>query len=78
MFKVRRAKPAWIRARNTAQGSIIAFLEGKKNLKWVINMIDFSGVKGIDLQIMLYKLADYGNRERFEQVSKACVKSGFL
>ncbi len=50
----------WIRR------SIMAFLEGQRNLKWVVGVI---GNCVADARQMLVDLKNYGSRQRYQELS---------
>lgn len=63
---------------NYASASARAFLEGKKNLNWLLGMIRGSGVQGARLAEIFEIFRDYGNRQRFEEAVLACRQEGLL
>lgn len=65
-------------ARNYARGSLQAFLEGKKNLNWIIKVIESSGMHGLLLSEIFESLKGYGNFERYREALSACRDKGWL
>lgn len=73
-----RVKPLNEVSRRYAQGCLRAFLDGKKNLKWIVGTIVKSGVRGEELRGVFNGLIGFGDRSRFEQVRKACEDLGLF
>lgn len=61
-----------------ALGSLQAFLEGKKNLNWVLGVIRSSGVRGRRLYNIFDSLKGYGNSERYHAAISACREQGWF
>ncbi len=57
---------------------MIAYLDGKKELKWIVGVIKSSGVRGQLLLNVFEELATYGDRRRWEEVLDACKRKGFF
>lgn len=53
MVRVSRVKPLDVAVRRYAQKSLMALLDGKKNLNWIVGVIISSGVKGGQLKDVL-------------------------
>ena len=64
--------------RRYAKKSLMTFLEGKKNLNWIIGVIRSSGLIGGKLQKLFDELRDYGDNERHFLVHQKCKKEGIL
>ena len=58
--------------RRYTQNCLRAYLEGKKNLNWVVGVIRESGVRGARLADIFERFRDYGDPHRYHQVKKAC------
>jgi len=58
--------------RRYAQNCLRAYLEGKKNLNWIMGVIRESGVRGSRLAEVFDRLRGYGDPHRYHQVKKAC------
>jgi hypothetical protein len=63
---------------NYARGALRAFLNGSKNLTWLLGTIESSGVQGARLAEIFESLRDYGNRQRYEVAVLACHQQGWL
>ena len=55
-----------------------AYLDGKKNLSWIIGVIRSSGVRGQLLMRVFEELKDYGDRRRWEEALDACRRKGII
>lgn len=55
-----------------ARGALQAFLDGKKNLNWVLGMIRSSGVHGQRLSEIFEGEKGYGNSELYREALSAC------
>lgn len=64
--------------RNYARGSLMAFLDDKKNLMWLLGVIRSSGVTGPRLQEVFTALKGYGNPMRYQEAHSACRAQGWL
>ena len=58
--------------RRFARGSIRAYLEGQKNLNWILGMIRSSGVRNQRLLEIFETFKGYGSTERYHAVLSAC------
>lgn len=65
-------------SRRYAQGSLRAFLDGKKNLSWILSVIESSGVRGRGLSEIFEGHKGYGNSERYRKILSACRDQGWL
>ena len=65
-------------SRRYARGTLRAFLEGKQNLKWVLRVIESSGVRGRRLSEVFEGLKGYGNYERYREALSECRDQGWL
>jgi len=65
-------------SRRYARGSLRAFLEGKKNLSWVLGVIESSEVRGRGLSEIFEGQKGYGNSERYRKAFSACRDQGWL
>jgi len=65
-------------SRSYARGTLRAFLEGKQNLKWVLRVIESSGVRGGRLSEIFEGLKGYGNSERYRKALSECRDQGWL
>lgn len=61
-----------------ARGSLRAFLEGKKNLSWILGVIGSSGLCGRRLSEIFEGLKGYGNSERYRKALSACQEQGWF
>jgi len=59
-------------ARRYAQNCLRAYLEGKKNLNWVVGVIRESGVRGARLADIFERFRDYGDSEGHHAAKAAC------
>lgn len=64
--------------RRYAKRSLQAFLEGKKNLNWIVGVIRSSGVRGPRLTQIFRELQDYGDKKRFEAAYQASRDRGWM
>lgn len=75
VVRIKRPEEA---ARRYAQNSLRAYLEGKKNLNWVVGVIRESGVRGARLADIFERFRDYGDPVRYLQAKKACEDQGWI
>lgn len=62
-----------------AKKSLISFLDGEKNLKWVVKVIKSSGVKGEKLKEIFDDLKEkYGDVVRYQQAYQECWEQGLF
>ena len=78
MVRVVRVKPLDVVTRNYAERSLIAFLEGKKNLNWIVGVIRSSGVRGERLLGVFNRLANHRDKPRYQQAFLACKNLGLF
>ena len=64
--------------RNYARGAIMAFLQGKKTLNWLLGTIRSSGVRGERLSELFESLQHYGESDRHVQAASASREQGLL
>ncbi len=64
--------------RRYAQNSLRAYLEGQKNLNWIIGVIRSSGVRGSRLVQVFERLRDYGDPVRYLEAKTACEDRGWM
>jgi hypothetical protein len=64
--------------RNYARGALRVFLEGKKNLNWVLGMIRSSGVRGSELAEIFQGIKSYSAMDRYQEALAACRDQGWL
>jgi len=67
-----RVKSVEETTRRYAQNCLRAYLEGKKNLNWVVGVIRESGVRGARLADIFERFRDYGDPVRYLEAKKAC------
>lgn len=65
-------------ARRYAQNSLRAYLEGRKNLNWIMGVIRTSGVRGSRLVEAFERLRGYGDPVRYLQAKRACEDQGWM
>ena len=63
---------------NYVKKSMIAYLDGKKNLNWILGVIRSSGLRGEPLMRVFEELESYGRRDRWERALEACRKKEML
>lgn len=63
---------------NYVKKSMIAYLDGKKNLNWILGVIRSSGLRGELLMRVFEELESYGRKDRWERALEACRKRGML
>jgi len=66
--------------RRMAEGSLRAFLNGKKNPNWAKSMIQTSGVllqRGA-LQDIFDRLQSYKGQPRYQEILRECLREGWL
>lgn len=56
------------------KGSMQSYLEGKKDLNWIVGTIKKGGVLGQDLKDIFERLRSYGDLQRFKEVYDYCEK----
>jgi len=61
-----------------AKKSLMAFLEGEKNLNWILGVVKSSGVKGEKLKEIFDGLKEYGDPVRYQQAYQGCEKQGLF
>ena len=64
--------------RRYTKKSLMAFLEGEKNLDWIIGAIRSSGLTGEKLQKIFDEMRDYSSNERYLIVHQKCKKEEIL
>jgi len=57
---------------------MIAYLDGKNSLKWILGVIRSSGVRGQLLLKVFEEVANYGERRRWEEALEACKKRNYI
>jgi len=57
---------------------MIAYLDGKNSLKWILGVIRSSGVRGQLLLKVFEELGNYGERRRWEEALEACKKRNYI
>jgi hypothetical protein len=76
MVKVTSEKES---TRRWVEGSILAFLRGRKNLNWVIGIIRNGGINRKELGDLFSTFRkDYCEKTRFQELEKKCRQSGLL
>lgn len=65
-------------ARRYAQNCVRAYLEGKKNLNWVVGVIRESGVRGARLTDIFERFRDYGDSHRHRAAKAACEMQDWM
>ena len=63
---------------NYVKKSMIAYLDGKNSLNWMLGVIRSSGVRGQLLLKVFEELGNYGERRRWEEALEACKKKEFI
>ncbi|MDK2371897.1 MAG: hypothetical protein QI197_00705 [Candidatus Korarchaeota archaeon] len=63
---------------NYVKRSMIAYLDGKKNLNWILGVIRSSGLRGELLMRVFEELESYGRKDRWERALEACRKKKML
>jgi CheY-like chemotaxis protein len=58
--------------------SLAAFLEGSVSLNWIVDALDYAGVRDSDLAKILDDLRGYGNPELHHAVSTVCRQKGWI
>jgi len=61
-----------------ARNSLRAYLEGGKDLNWVIGSIRSSGVRGQELTDIFDFLKDHSETTRYQEVYSKCKELGWL
>lgn len=61
-----------------AKKSLMAFLEGEKNLNWIAGVVKSSGVKGEKLKEIFDGLKGYGDMARYQQAYQECRERGLF
>ena len=61
------------------EGSINAYLNGKKNLNWVVGIIRKSGISNEELRKLFSKFRkDHAENNRFKELERKCRHLNFL
>ncbi|HIE22976.1 MAG TPA: hypothetical protein EYP68_01960 [Candidatus Korarchaeota archaeon] len=63
---------------NYVKKSMVAYLDGKKGLKWMLGVIRSSGVRGGLLLKVFKELESYGDSRLWKEALEACRKRGYL
>ncbi len=63
---------------NYTRKCLMAFVDGKQTLNWIIGVLRRSGVRGRALEEVFQRLQGFGNQERLQQVREQCHKEGWL
>jgi len=63
---------------NYVKKSMVAYLDAKNSLKWILGVIRSSGVRGQLLLNVFEELANYGERRRWEEALDACKKRDYI
>ncbi len=63
---------------NYVRKSLMAFVEGKQTLNWIIGVIRHSGIRGRALEEIFQRLQGFGSTERLQQVREQCHQEGWL
>ena len=58
--------------------SLAIFLEGSVSLDWIVDALDYAGVRGSDLSEILDDLRGHGNSELHHAVSTVCRQRGWI
>lgn len=66
------------RARSYTRGCLLAYLEGKKNLNWIVGIVRSSELRGSGLGQIFYELRNHGDPERYHAVRLACQNQGWM
>jgi len=61
----------WVR------GSIEAYLEGKRDIKWLIGVIERSGLRGEELRKEMERMKE-GNEEKVKMIEEECKRGVYL
>jgi hypothetical protein len=64
--------------RRYALRSLMAFLDGEKNLNWIVGVIRESGIRGQRLAEVFERLEEYGDAERYQEALSACREQGWI
>ncbi len=57
---------------------MIAYLNSKNSLKWILGVIRSSGVRRQLLLMVFEETASYGERRRWEEALEACKKRNYI
>lgn len=63
---------------NLVEGCLRAYLEGKKNLNWLMAEINKTGIRGSDLWGIFYQWRGYGDPDRHRIAKEACEEAGWM
>jgi len=77
-YVIVRTKSVEETTRRYAQNCLRAYLEGKKNLNWVVGVIRESGVRGARLTDIFERFRDYGDPVRYLKAKRACKDEGWM
>ncbi len=63
---------------NYARKCLMAFVEGKQTLNWIIGVLRRSGLRGRALEEVFQRLQGFGDSERLRQVREQSQREGWL
>jgi hypothetical protein len=58
---------------NQVRKSAMAYLEGNKNLNWILGIIKSTNIDKEELKRILENLENYGNKDRFNELFISCT-----
>jgi len=64
--------------RTYVKKSLTAFLEGEKNLNWILGVIKSSGVKGEKLKEIVDGLKEHGDMVRYQEIYQESKRQGLF
>ncbi len=71
-------KPVHEAVENHARKCLMAFVEGKQTLNWIIGILRRSGLRGRALEEVFQRLQGFGDQDRLQQVREQCQKEGWF
>jgi hypothetical protein len=66
------------KARSYTRGCLRAYIEGKKNLNWIVGIIRNSQLRGSALGQIFFELRQHGDAERYDAARTACQDHGWM
>ena len=63
---------------NQVRKSLMAYLEGKKNLNWILGIIKSTNIDQKDLLQIFENLNAYGDHDKYSEAYSSCKEQGLL
>jgi hypothetical protein len=63
---------------NTIRGALIAFLENKKDINWLLGTIKSTDIRGDKLKEIFQSRDNYGDQQRYKEAFNKCQEEGLF